>query len=121
MGTLHIGHDTVVDLDDDLLEHVFAVLVAKLRRSEPVLLRWENAAGQLEQVLVQSAALLRATFDSSHVEKLDHAWLECLMVAANSNGGICLGTADLARHSRTIPTPRALRGEHPIRIPLHQD
>lgn len=118
MGTLHIGHDAVVDLDDDLLEHVFAVLVAKLRRSEPVLLRWENAEGHLEQALVQSAALLRATFDSSRPDKLDHAWLECLMVAANSNGGICLGTADLARHTRTIPTPHALSGEHVVHVPL---
>src|SRR5215207_9057200 len=42
MGTLHLGHEAVVELDDDLLEHVFAVLVAKLRRNEPVLLRWEN-------------------------------------------------------------------------------
>ena len=120
MGILHIGQDAVVDLDDDLLEHVFAVLVAKLRRSEPVLLRWENADGHLEQALVQSAALLRATFDSPRLDALDHAWLECLMVAANSNGGICLATADLARHSRTIPTPRALRGDHAISVPLHQ-
>jgi hypothetical protein len=118
MGTLHIGQEAVVDLDDDLLEHIFAVLVAKLRRNEPVLLRWENADGRLEQVLVQAAALLRATFDSARTERLDHAWLECLMVAANSNGGICLATADLTRHTRAIPTPHHAAGDHRLRVPL---
>lgn len=118
MGTLHIGHEAVVDLDDDLLEHVFAVLVAKLRRNEPVLLSWDDPDGRLEQVLVQAAALLRATYDSSRKERLDHAWLECLMIAANSNGGICLATADLTRHTRTIPTPHFADGEHHVRIPL---
>lgn len=118
MGALHLGHEAVVDLDDDLLEHVFAVLVAKLRRSEPVLLRWENREGQLEQVLVTAAAPLRATFESQRSDRLDHTWLECLMVAANSNAGICLATADLNRHTQTIPTPQIARVEHAVRIPF---
>jgi len=118
MGTLHLAQEAVVELDDELLEHVFAVLVAKLRRNEPVLLRWENSSGQLEQVLVTAAALLRATYDSARTERLDHTWLECLMIAANSNGGICLAEADLTRHTRSIPTPHFADGEHHVRVPL---
>jgi hypothetical protein len=118
MGTLHLGHEAVVELDDDLLEHVFAVLVAKLRRNEPVLLRWENHDAQLEQILVNASAPLRATFDSQRSDRLDRAWLECLMVAANSNAGICLAAADLNRHTRTIPTPSIAHSEHAVRVPL---
>lgn len=35
MGTLHIGHEASVHLDEDLLEHVFAVLTAERERPPP--------------------------------------------------------------------------------------
>lgn len=107
MGTLHIGHEASVHLDEDLLEHVFAVLVTKLRRHEPVLLEWLDPDGHTEQMLVNTATLVRAEFDGARPDTLDHAWLENLMIAANSNGGICLTTAELAK--RTDVRPHATR------------
>ena len=106
MGTLHIGHEASVHLDDELLEHVFAVLVTKLRRHEPVLLEWLDPDGHTEQMLVNTATLVRAEFEGARSDALDHAWLENLIVAANSNGGICLTTAELARSAGAIPMPQ---------------
>jgi hypothetical protein len=114
MGRLHISHEASVELDDDLLEHVFAVVVAKLRRHESVLLEWDDPDGHTEQVLVNTAALVRAEFASTRPDQLDHAWLESLMLAANSNGGICLSVAALARRAGVIPTRHGDPREHPL-------
>jgi hypothetical protein len=114
MGRLHIGNETSAELDDDLLEHVFAVVVAKLRRHESVLLEWDAHDGHTEQVLVSTSVLVRAEFASTRPDLLDHAWLESLMLAANSNGGICLSVADLARRAGVIPTRHGDPREHPL-------
>lgn len=117
MGTLHIGQEAAVDLDDDLLEHVFAVLVAKLRRTEPMLLSWEDAASKFQQVLIPAGIAVRAEADSRRCEPLDRAWLESLMVAASSNAGLSLDMADLNRHTSAIPTPRARVDRSRVRTP----
>ena len=116
MGRLNIGHEASVDLDDELLEHVFAVIVTKLRRHEPVLLEWQDADGHSEQILVGTSALVHAEFAGPRPDQLDHAWLESIMLAANSNGGISLSVADLARHTRTVPTPLPEVRDRQVRI-----
>jgi hypothetical protein len=116
MGRLHIGHEASVTLDDELLEHVFAVIVTKLRRHEPVLLEWQDADGHSEQLLVGTTALVRAELAGPRPDQLDHAWLESIMLAANSNGGISLSVADLSRHTRTVPTPLSDLRDRQVRI-----
>ena len=106
MGTLHIGQEATVDLDDDLLEHVFAVVVAKLRRSETMLLTWADPATRFHQFLIPPGTSVRAEADNQRSEPLDRAWLESLMVAASSNTGLSLDMADLNRHTPVIPTAR---------------
>ncbi|MFC5789303.1 hypothetical protein EDM22_05465 [Agromyces tardus] len=117
MGRLHIGHETSAELDDDLLEHVFAVIVAKLRRHESVLLEWDCPDGHTEQVLVSTSVLVRAEFASTRPDRLDHAWLDSLMLAANSNGGICLSVAALALRAGAIPTRHPDVRDHHLRVP----
>jgi len=106
MGTLHLGQEATVDLDDDLLAHVFAVVVAKLRRTEPILLTWEDSASRFQQFLVPPGIAVRAEAETRRTQPLDRHWLESLMVAASSNSGLSLEMADLNRHTETIPTPR---------------
>jgi hypothetical protein len=110
MGVLHLGQEAAVNLDDDLLEHVFAVVVAKLRRTEPMLLTWEDSASRFQQFLVPPGTAVRAEAETRRTQPLDRHWLESLMVAASSNTGLSLDMADLNRHTQTIPTPR-LRAE----------
>lgn len=112
MGTLHIGQEATVDLDDDLLEHVFAVVVAKLRRTEPMLLTWEDSASTFQQFLIPPGIAVRAEAGTRRSEPLDRQWLESLMVAASSNTGLSLDLADLNRHTRVIPTPRIATPRH---------
>ena len=117
MGTLHIGHEATVNLDDDLLEHVFAVVVAKLRRTEPMLLTWEDAACRYQQFLIPPGIPVRADADTRRLEPLDRVWLESLMVAASSNSGLSLEMADLNRHTPTIPTSRVGATRRRVRTP----
>ena len=106
MGTLHIGQEAAVDLDDDLLQHVFAVVVAKLRRTETMLLTWADPATRFHQFLIPPGMAVRAEADNQRSEPLDRVWLESLMVAASSNAGLSLDMADLNRHTPVIPTAR---------------
>jgi len=106
MGTLHIAQEAAVELDDDLLEHVFAVVVAKLRRNETMLLTWADPATRFHQFLIPPGMAVRAEADNQRSEPLDRAWLESLMVAASSNTGLSLDMADLNRHTPVIPTSR---------------
>lgn len=117
MGTLHIGQEAAVDLDDDLLEHVFAVVVAKLRRTEPMLLTWEDPDSRFQQFLLPPGIAVRAEADTRRCEPLDRVWLESLMVAASSNSGLSLEMADLNRHTSAIPTPRTRVGRSRVRTP----
>ena len=114
MGTLHLGQDATVDLDDDLLQHVFAVVVAKLRRTVPILITGEDAASQYQQVLIPPGIAVRAEADTRRYEPLDRAWLESLMIAASSNTGLNLDMADLNRHTQAIPTPRIGADRHRV-------
>lgn len=103
MGNLNINGLADVDLDDDLLAHIQAVIVAKLRRKEPVLLSWVDSEDHASQVWIQATAIVLAEYDGPQPTRLDRAWLERIMIAANSTAGICLHTADLERHTATIP------------------
>lgn len=93
VGTLAIGTIARIELDDDALHHVFTVIVAKLRRREPVLLNWTDQDGLPEFSLVNPTTEVTATYDDQELGALDQKRLERLMVAANSNAGLCLDTA----------------------------
>ena len=62
MGFIRIGQLATIELDDELLDHVFAVVIAKLRRHEPVLLRWNDCEDHTEQVFVNPSCALIAEF-----------------------------------------------------------
>ena len=117
MGFIRIGQLATIELDDELLDHVFAVVIAKLRRHEPVLLRWNDCEDHTEQVFVNPSCALIAEFGIAQRPPLDHDRLERLMLAANSTGGICLTAAADVRAANGIPTarPATLTGPHSAR------
>ena len=113
MGSLNISGLAEIELDDDLLAHIQAVIVAKLRRKEPVLLSWVDCEDHARQIWIQASAIVLAEYDGPQPARLDRDWLERIMIAANSTTGISLHTADLERHTHTIPVqPTALPRLH---------
>jgi hypothetical protein len=93
VGTLMIGTIARIELDDDALHHAFTVIVTKLRRREPVLVNWTDPTGSPEYVLVNPTTEVTATYDDQDLGELDQKRLNHLMVAANSNAGMCLDAA----------------------------
>ncbi|MBM7503881.1 hypothetical protein ACFPER_10365 [Agromyces aurantiacus] len=114
MGLIRIDRVAAIELDDGLLDHVFAVIIAKLRRHEPVLLQWVDPEGHSQQVFVNPSCALIAQFGTEERAPLDHAELERLMIAANSTGGICLTSAAHPGMPGEIPSAHApsLAGPH---------
>ena len=90
MGTLLLGRIARIHLEDDVLAHVHAVIIAKLRVREPISIAWVSEAGLRDEIIVNPATTVVASFDSPQAPQLDRAWLNRLMIAANSVRGLNL-------------------------------
>jgi hypothetical protein len=90
VGTLLLGRIARIHLDDDVLAHVHAVIISKLRVREPVSIAWVSEEGLRDEVIVNPSTTVVATFESATPPKLDRAWLNRLMMAANSVRGLNL-------------------------------
>ena len=114
MGVLVLDRSAEIELDDRRLEHVFAVMIAKLRRKEPVVLSWTDDRAQAHQAYVHPAALVRAEFDAAERPGLDRQELERLMRAANTARGIQL-TEETADATIT-PFPERRAARQPVAV-----
>lgn len=90
MGTLLLGRIASIHLDDDMLAHVHAVIIAKLRVREPVSVAWVSEGGLRDEIIVNPATTVVASFESPQARPLDRVWLNRLMIAANSVRGLSL-------------------------------
>ncbi len=121
MGSLIYGVAPAIRIDDRVLRHLEAVIVSKLRRGESLAFHWDQEPGVDEDEAVEDGAAhgtiwvgpasqLYFRYDgprNGHV--LNRQWLEALMLASNSAGGL-----------RAVPEPAEggqrstsdLRGEH---------
>ncbi|RXZ46296.1 hypothetical protein [Agromyces binzhouensis] len=90
MGTLHVGRITRIDLPDIVLAHVHAVVIAKLRIHEPVLVGWISPEGHRDEVLVHPTMPVVVNYDADDRIGLVRDWLERLMRSANGVGGLQL-------------------------------
>lgn len=106
VGVIAIDRLASIELDDELLDHVVTVVLAKLRSREPVVLRWSDPGGSVHQVFVNASCALLITYDSEDRMPLHRDRLRRLMLAANSTGGICLDAA--RRSTGEIPAARVL-------------
>src|SRR3712207_2441095 len=91
MGKLIYGRDSSIDIEDRLLAHLKLAVVAKLRRDEKFTLSWthENDSGR-STIWVHPAIPLQFKFDGSRAPVINRAWVEALMMSANSTGGLQL-------------------------------
>ncbi|NUT57702.1 MAG: hypothetical protein HOQ00_02465 [Agromyces sp.] len=107
MGALHIKGVCPIQIDDELLDHIFTVVIAKLRRREPVMLSWVDDAGQEQRAFISEDIIIRAEFDSARRSPRDRVWLERLMIAASSNAGLSVSAAIHDRDGIRIPSEQS--------------
>lgn len=91
MGRFIYGDQVRVELDDRVLAHVQVVAGTKLRRNEPFFFSWRedvSTGGGRTTVWIHSHASLVFKFHGGRAPKLNRAWLDDLMFAANSPGGL---------------------------------
>ncbi|MCU1571851.1 MAG: ATP-dependent ligase [Naasia sp.] len=91
MGSIRYGTYPLLEIDDRVLAHIKAAVLAKLRRDESFAFTWvrsEQRGGGRETVWVHPAIPFVFTFDSSAPEPLNRAWVEALVEGANSPGGM---------------------------------
>ena len=89
MGKLVYGHHASLDVEDRLLAHLKLAVVAKLRRDEKFTISWmhEDGSGR-STVWVHPSIPLQFQFDGSRAPIINRAWVEALMMSANSTGGL---------------------------------
>jgi hypothetical protein len=91
MGKLIYGNDSSIVLDDRLLAHLKVAVIAKLRRDEKFSLSWmHDDGGGRSTIWVHPGIPLRFQFDGSRAPVLNRAWVEALVMSANSTGGLQL-------------------------------
>ena len=89
MGKLIYGNDSSIVLDDRLLAHLKVAVVAKLRRDEKFSISWAHDDGSgRSTVWIHPSIPLRFEFDGSRTPVLNRAWVEALVMSANSTGGL---------------------------------
>jgi hypothetical protein len=88
MGNLsYASPPALIEFDDRVLAHLQMVVTSKLRREEKFTLSWQNGEGH-STIWLHPSIPLRFDFECDNSAPLNHAWLEALMVSANSNGGL---------------------------------
>lgn len=89
MGTLHYGSPPVgFALDDRTLAHLELVIFAKLRRRESLSLSIvDEGTGRRQALWLSTAATLRFEYDAA-MPPIDKVWLQELVDASNSPGGL---------------------------------
>jgi hypothetical protein len=90
VGRFSYGDAIRTEFDDRLLAHLQAVVSTKLRRQEPFCFTWTNSVdlgGGRTAVWVHPGAHLVFSF-TGRPPRLNRAWLERLMVQANSPAGL---------------------------------
>ena len=96
-----LGRIVTIDLPDDVLAHVHAVVIAKLRVREPVIVGWIDDAGHHDEVMVNPTMPILAQYETDDEIRLDRRWLNRLMMAANGVRGLQL-TPELVDALRAI-------------------
>ena len=92
MGTLRYGSpDTEIEFDDRSLAHLQLVIVAKLRRRESFLFSWAvpPAMGSGRRAIwIDPSNPLEFRYEGSRLPIINKAWVDALMLSANSPGGL---------------------------------
>jgi hypothetical protein len=99
VGTLFYGAArTPIRVDDRILAHLKLVVTSKLRRNEPFLISWHDAAdmgGGRSSIWLHSAVDLHYKFDGGNPAAIDQELIEQLSIEANAARGIQIDEASL--------------------------
>jgi hypothetical protein len=92
MGSLTYGNSGIVaEFDDRARTHVQIVITAKLRRRESFLFSWsdtvQNGSGR-NSIWLDPTSVLYYRFAGGRPPRINRAWLEVLIVSANSGTGL---------------------------------
>jgi hypothetical protein len=103
VGTLYYGgFGTPIGIGDRTLAHVKVAITTKLRRGESFTLSWRHPDDQAHgrsTVWLHPSIALRFVFDDPESPEMSRDWIEELMRAANSAGGIRLVEEHVAAES----------------------
>lgn len=94
MGYLLYGRPAEeIEIEDRTLAHLKIVILAKLRRDESFALSFEHDAGEgsgRSTIWLHPSIPLQFNFLGSRQPAINRAWLETLIISANSNDGLRL-------------------------------
>lgn len=93
MGKLTYDSTLVVDFEDRTLAHVQAVVAAKLRRNESLFFSWKDdpASGDgRTSIWLHPSIPLGFKFHGGRPPSINRAWIDALMLTANSPQGLQL-------------------------------
>ena len=92
MGTVEYNSKLTGSFDDRTLAHLQVVIWSKLRRNEHFAFTWvdEEASPPRTSVWCSPTIPMSFQFDSPEPPELNPQWVEVLMKAANSAGGLRL-------------------------------
>lgn len=93
MGVLTYDVVSKVEFDDRALAHLQFVIAAKLRRGESFNFSWSSGAADVAArttIWMHPAIPLVYEFGVGEAPAINRAWIEVLMVAANSVNGLSL-------------------------------
>ncbi|MFJ4172786.1 hypothetical protein [Microbacterium sp. NPDC089696] len=107
MGHLTYGNGGApIDVADEILAHVRAVTLTKLRRNESFALTIPTSGGAVETLWIQAAIPLRFVLDAESA--VDRALLVKMMNAASSSGGLDLTREEFASVVNGAPVLHAM-------------
>lgn len=90
MGKLVYGNfGAELSIEDRSLNHLKVVILAKLRRGENFSLTWENDQGHYVIWLHPSIPVF-FKFNGKREPTINRAWVDAMMLTANSNTGLTL-------------------------------
>lgn len=92
MGSLTYGAGTPeIDIEDRTLAHLQFVIAVKLRRNEQFMLTWEHGmerGGGRSAIWISPYIPVHFRYTGGRPPKLNRAWLEALVDAANGPSGL---------------------------------
>jgi hypothetical protein len=99
MGKLTYDSTLTADFDDRVLAHIQVVIGAKLRRGESFYFSWRDdpqSGGGRSTIWLHPGIPIAYKYFGSRSPALNPEWIEALMSAVNSSGGL-----------QVVPEPRS--------------
>jgi hypothetical protein len=109
MGHLIYDSRTRTELDDRALAHLQIVIVNKLRRRESFTFSWKNPASEGDgrrTIWIAPEIPLEFVYLGGRAPSINMAWVEAMMLAANTSAGLHLVREPAAASSSSsAPAP----------------